>query len=196
MTGQSEVFARAAFISDKEKRELVMQKGLILVLGVLLNSTLPGAAQTRATQVLLMQERSSPIRTLFQGVPAQLPATTFVPPLGPGKPPAHFTVPLAAAYNRDLEVIDTSFVTESRVPVLQLWSGRLQLDGFESTLDMENMLLGPSGSGHPGVRVPREVVLYGISLRFRLGRDAQTGSRAEVWQCLARIVGVGRGCHL
>lgn len=173
-----------------------MQKGLILALGVLLNSYLAGAAQTPATKVLLMQERSVPIRTLFRVVPAQLPATTFVPPQSPGKLPAHFIVWLTAAYERDLEVLDTSFVTESRVPIAQLWGGRLQLDGFESVLNMENVLFGPSGSGHPGVMMPREVVLYGISLRFRLGRDGQTGSRAEIWQCLARIVGAGRGCRL
>jgi hypothetical protein len=173
-----------------------MQKRLILVLGVLLNSYLPAAAQIRPPEVLLMPERSAPITTLLRPGAAQLPATTFVPPQGPGKPPADFTVLLAAAYKRDVEAVDTSFVTESRLRVVQLWGGRLRLDGFESTLDMENVLLGPSGLGHPGVRVPREVALYGISLRFRLGRDAQPGSRAEVWQCLARIVGAGRGCRL
>jgi hypothetical protein len=169
-----------------------MQKGLILVLGVLLNSYLPGTAQTPATQVLLMQEGSAPLSTLVRAVPAQSPATTFVPPQGPRKPPAHLIVRLAAAYKYDLEVVDTSFVKESRVPVVQLWGGRLHLDAFESELNMGNALLGPSASGHPGVQVPREVVLYGISLRFRLGRDAQRGSRAEIWQCLARIVGSGR----
>jgi hypothetical protein len=173
-----------------------MQKELILMLGVLLSSCLPGAAQTPATQVLLRQEGSAPIRTLFRSVPAQLPATTFIPPLGPGKPPAHFVVRLVAAYKDDLEVVHTPFVTESRVSVAQLWRGRVQLVGFESELNIENLLLGASGTGHPGVKAPREVVLYGISLRFRLGRDAQTGSRGGIWQCLARAVGAGRGCRL
>jgi hypothetical protein len=173
-----------------------MRKRLILLLGVLLNSYLPGAAQTPATQVLLLQRRNAPIREFFQGLPARLPTTTFVLPQSPGQLPADFIFRVGGVFEPDLEVVKTSFVTESRVSVAQLWGGRLKLDGFESELNMENVILGPSGSGHPGLRAPRKIVLYGISLRFRLGRDAQTGSRTEVWQCLARVIGAGRGCRL
>jgi hypothetical protein len=91
-----------------------------------------------------------------------------------------------------IEVVETMFATESRVPIVRVLGGRLQLDGFTSAYHMENLQLGPSGLGHPGVTVPRSAWVYGISLRFRLGRDAQAEPRGNGWRRLAWMVGAGR----
>jgi hypothetical protein len=44
-----------------------------------------------------------------------------------------------------MHVVKTLFLTPSSLPLVQLWRGRLRLDGFESTLHMQNVQLGPSG---------------------------------------------------
>jgi hypothetical protein len=88
-------------------------------------------------------------------------------------------------------------LTQSLLPLMQLWGGRLRLDGFTSTLHMQNMQLGPSPSGglldfrssrqnYPGG--PRSVDLYGFSLSFHFGQDAQVGHPIRAWRCLSRIV--------
>ncbi len=170
-----------------------MQKWLIVPLGVLLSSCLSAAAQTPATQVLLIQAPSAPLMTLVRAAPTQLPLATFLPAPPLAERPARFNALLAAAYNRDsspeplsaVEVVKTPFVRQARVAVVQLWGGRLQLGGFVSTSRMENVLLGysapgglagfgVSGQGHPGVTVPHGNKSYGLSLTFRLGREGQT----------------------
>ncbi len=176
-----------------------MQKQLILVLGVLLGSNLPTGAQTRFAQLSLMQERPPP-RILLAAAPSHLSLTTFLPAQPLEERPARFTVLLAAVLNRHrsldhlspVDVMKTPFVRQTRVSVVQLWGGRLQLGGFASTHHMENVLLGLSGSAgllgfrisHPG-GVPRADKSYGLSLTFRLGGDAHTVRRVEGWRCLA-----------
>lgn len=191
----------------------MMHKRFILLLGVVLGSYVPAAAQTPAPLILQAQERLSPIMPMLRTVPVRLPAASFLLPQGPGKSPAHFGRLFAGAYEGDhslksllaMEEVKTLFVTQSSLPIAPLWGGRLQLDAFESTLNMQNVQLGPSGSG--GLRdfrprrggypnIPRSVGLYGISLRFRFGRHVQTGRSTHVWRCLAWIVGPGHGCRL
>lgn len=177
-----------------------MQKWLILWLGVLLSGGLSGAAQTPTTQVVLIREPPAPLLLLVQVVPAQLPPAPVPPAPLAGTTPGRFTVLLARVDSPDqglkgllsVEVIKTAFATESRVPIVQLSGGRLHLDGFASTYHMKNLLLGPSGLGHPGMMVPRSAWVYGISLRFQLGRDAQTKRRADGWRRPVRMVGNGR----
>jgi len=177
-----------------------MQKWLILPLGVLLSTCLSAAAQTPMTQVVLIREPSAPLLVLVQVVPAQLPPAPVPPAPLVGTTLGRFTVLLARVDSPgqglkglpSAEVIKTTFATELRVPIVQLPGRRLQLDGFAGTHYLGNVLLGPSGLGHLGVMVPRSAWVYGISLRFRLGRDAQTGRPADGWRCLAWIVGAGR----
>jgi hypothetical protein len=66
------------------------------------------------------------------------------------------------------------FFKQSSLPLLQLWSRRLQLDAFQNTLNIQN---------------PRSVHLSGLSLNFHFGRDAQTGRPPQALRCLSRIVG-------
>ena len=136
---------------------------------------------------------------------------SFLLPDNPGKPPANFSYRFAGAYERDqglndlkslspMHEVKTLILTQSLLPLAQLWGGRLRLDGFTSTLHMQ---LGPSaGGGLQDFRSsrqnyfggPRSVDLYGFSLSFHFGRDAQVGRPAQIWSCLARIASRRKSC--
>ena len=110
----------------------------------------------------------------------------------------------ARAYERDpgleglveslspMHEVKTLILTQSLLPLVQLWGGRLRLDGFTSTLHMQSVQFGPSAAG--GLRLPqqnyaggpRSMDLYGVSLSFHLGRDAQSGRPTQIWQWLAQ----------
>ncbi len=92
--------------------------------------------------------------------------------------------------------VKTLLFTESSVPLIRLWSGRLQLNGFQSTVFIQNVQLDPLGYGgsldlhprriYPGG--PRSVDLEGISLSFHFGRDARAEHPTQALRCLSRIV--------
>jgi hypothetical protein len=154
-----------------------MRKRLILLVAVLLIGYVPAVAQTSGTQIQLAQTRPEPTIALLRAPPPPLPQSFFLPAQVPKKPLAQFTVHFNAAYKPDrslaslspVQVVKTPFMTESSVPLAEFWRGRLHLDGFQSSQNMANILLG-RGS-HMGERVPRGVRLSGISLRLRLGRS-------------------------
>jgi hypothetical protein len=88
-------------------------------------------------------------------------------------------------------------LTQSTLPLVQFWGGRLQLDAFQSTLRFQNGQLGPGSNGGmrasrlPGQSYPgglRSVHLSGLSLSFRFGRDARTGHPAQLWRRLTRTL--------
>jgi hypothetical protein len=186
--------------------EAVMHKRLILLLGVFLGSHVLTAAQRPTPQIVPTQNRVAPIVTMVPTVQVPLLTASFLLPDNPGKPPAHFSYPFAGAYEREqgleglkslspMHEVKTLILTQSLVPLAQLWGGRLRLDGFTSTLHMQ---LGPSAGGglqdfrpprqsYPGG--PRSVDLYGVSLSFHFGREAQAGHPIQAWRCLSRIVG-------
>ena len=190
-----------------------MHKRFILLLGVFLGSRVLTAAQTSVPELVPAQELVASIMT---GAPAPLLAVSFLLPDKPGKSNAHFSYLFAGVYEyeRDqslegfaslspMREVKTLFLTQSLLPLVQIWGGRLRLDGFTSTLHMQNVELGPSAAGglqdsrllrqgYPGG--PRSVDLYGVSLSFHFGRDAQIGRPAQIWRCLARIVGRPKGC--
>jgi hypothetical protein len=179
----------------------------ILLLGVVLGSYVPMPAQTPARQIVPAQERITPIVTTVRTVPAALLAPSSPLSENPGKSAAHFGYLFAGGYERDqgleglkslspMREVKTLFLTQSMLPLAQFWGGRLRLDGFTSTLHTQNVQLGPSAAGglldfrpqrqgYPGG--PRSVGLYGVSLSFHFGRDAQIGRPAQIWQRLARI---------
>jgi hypothetical protein len=189
-----------------------MRKRFILLLGVFLGSRVLTAAQMPAPELVPAQEL---VASIVTAAPAPLLAVSFLLPENPGKPAANFSYRFAAAYDPDqgleglanlspMREVKTLFLTQSLLPLVQIWGGRLRLDGFTSTLRMQNVQLGPSAAGglqdsrllrqgYPGG--PRSVDLYGVSLSFHFGRDAQIGRPAQIWQCLARIVGRRKGCE-
>jgi hypothetical protein len=184
-----------------------MQHQLILVVAVLLSSCLPGESQTLTTEVLLAQARPEPTMML-----ARASLTPFSAKVSPTSEFPRTTVAQLTdipAYQPDrslesrlqIEVVKTLFVTESRLAVVQFWRGRLQLDGFDSTLHMQNVQLGRSGSGglppsYDQAGVARSVGRDGISVEFRFGGGAQTRRQPQIWRCLAWIRGKSRGCPL
>ena len=190
-----------------------MHKRFILLLGVFLGSRVLTAAQTPVPELVPAQEL---VASIVTAAPAPLLAVSFLLPEKPGKSNAHFSYLFAGAYEyeRDqslegfaslspMREVKTLFLTQSLLPLVQIWGGRLRLDGFTSTLHLQNVELGPSAAGglqdsrllrqgYPGG--PRSVDLYGVGLSFHFGRDAQIGRPAQIWRCLARIVGRPKGC--
>ncbi len=96
-----------------------------------------------------------------------------------------------------MDEVKTVILTQSSLPLVQFWGGRLQLDAFQSTLRIQNGQLGLVGGGgmrnsllsgqtFPGG--PRSVHLTGLSLSFRFGRDARNGHPAQLWRRLTHIL--------
>jgi hypothetical protein len=185
-----------------------MRKRLILLLGMLLGSYVPVTAQTPAPQIVSAQDRIVPTMAIVRTLPAPSPAPSFPLSEIPGKSAARPTYVFTRAYRdgqsfleglkslSQMREVKTLFLTRSTLPLVQLWGGRLRLDGFTSRVHMQNVQLGPSGGGglldfrpprqwYPGG--PRSIGLYGVSLSFHFGRDAQIGRPTQIWQRLARI---------
>jgi hypothetical protein len=165
----------------------------------------PGAAKFSGS---LNPEKSDPAKFAFSIYPATSSSSSasFLLYQNGGKPPAHFRCLLAGDYQPDrsmerllpIEEVQTLFFEQSRLRLVQLWSGRLQLDGVMGTLSMQNVELGPSASGglrdfrppreiFPGG--PRSVDLYGVSVSLQLDRKARTERAPQVWRYLSRVVG-------
>ncbi len=97
-----------------------------------------------------------------------------------------------------MDQVKTLTLTQSSLPLFQLWGGRFQLGAFQSTRHMQNVQLGPLGyGGMEGFRPPRQsypggsraVHFSGLSLSFHFGRDARTRHAAQGWGRITRFVG-------
>jgi len=154
----------------------------------------------------LTPERAGPV-VLVSAASASLPPEPFVPALLLDQQPSRFSFLLDAIHNRDhklerlfqAEVVKTPFIRQTRVPVFDLWSGRLQLGAFANTRNFENDLFGPicsSRFGHMGAPRLRSIGSRGVSLTFHLDRDAFGPRPVNTWRCLAWLLGVGPGCPL
>jgi len=97
-----------------------------------------------------------------------------------------------------MEQVRTVFFTQSSLPLVQLWGGRLQLGVFQSTLHIRNAQLGPlsyrgmqdfRGSLQGFAGGPGSVQLSGLSLSFRFGGPVRIGHPTQPWRRLSRIVG-------
>jgi len=184
--------------------EAVMYKRFILLVGLFLGTHIPTAAQTPAPQIVPAREQVASITTTVRTVPAAVLAAPFLLFENPAQSAAHFSY-LAGTYERDQTLqslsptreVKTLFLTQLSVPLVQFCGGRLGLDGFTSTLHMQNVQFGPSAAGGLDLRPPRQgypggprsVGLYGISLSFHFGPDPGTRRPNQGWRCLPRIVG-------
>jgi hypothetical protein len=137
-----------------------MHKRFIVMLSVFVGSYVPTAAQTPAAQIALAQERVVPIVTKVRTVPTAFFVAPFPLFENPRKSAPHFSYLSARVYGRDsldnlgrlerlspVREVRTLFLRQSILPLLQFWGGRLRLDGFTSTLDTQNVMLGPSAGG-------------------------------------------------
>lgn len=181
-------------------------KGFILLLGMFLLSGVSEAAQTAGSQIVRAQEQIAPVVTMLHPVSIPLLAASLLRYQNRGKSPAHCSLLFSEAYEPDhslehlspMDKVKTLTLTQSSLPLVQLWGGRLQLDAFQSTLHSQNVQLGPLGysgiEGFPPSRQsylggPLSVHLSGLSLSFHLGRDSRARRPTQVWRRLTRIVG-------
>jgi hypothetical protein len=184
----------------------MMYKPFILLLGMFLGSLVPIAAQTPVPRIVLAQAHFAPIITILPPVLTPLPAVSFRLSQDPEKSNANFSLRFAAAYPRDyrrehfspMDEVETLILTQSSLPLVQFWGGRLQLAAFQSTLHIQTGQLGPAGNGGmrgsrlAGQSYPdglRSIHLSGLSLSFRFGRDARSGHPAQLWRRLTQMVG-------
>src|SRR6202051_84437 len=114
-----------------------MHKRLILLLSVFLGGRVLTAAQAPAPELVPAQEL---VASIVTAAPAPLLAVSFLLPENPGKPAAHFSYLFAGAYERDqgleglvglspMREVKTLFLTQSLLPLVQIWGGRLRLGG-------------------------------------------------------------------
>src|SRR5207249_3453196 len=128
-----------------------MYKRFILVLGMFLGSHVPVAGRTPVPQIVLAQEHGAQIMTMPRTVSIPLMTSSFLLSQDPGNPPAHFSLQFVGAYQCDPSLehsspkdqVKTLTLTQSSLPLFQLWVGRFQLGAFQSTLHMQNVQLGP-----------------------------------------------------
>jgi hypothetical protein len=183
-----------------------MCKRFILLLGMFLGSHVPVAGQTPVPQIVLAQEHGEQIMTMHRTVSPPLLTARFLLSQDPGEFPARFSLLFAGAYQHDpslehfsaMDEVKTLTLTQSSLPLFQLWGGRLQLGAFQSTLHSQNVQLGPLGyGGMEGFRPTRQsypggplsVHFSGFSLSFHFGRDSRTRHPTQVWRRLTRFVG-------
>jgi hypothetical protein len=174
-------------------------KPFILLLGILLSSCRT-VAQTPAPRNLLVQEQAAPTIRILPTISTALPAFSFLLSQGLERSNVRFSLPFAGAYPRDyrldhlspMDEVRTLILTQSSLPLLQFWGGRLQLDAFQSTLRIQNGLLGGmrgsrlAGQNYAGAM--GSIHLSGLSLRFRFGREARTGHPVRLWGRLTQTL--------
>ena len=178
-----------------------------MLLGTFLGSYVPVTGQTLAPQIVLPEEHIAPvITTTLRAVSIPLPAASFLRSQDAGKSPAYFGLSVGGAYERydglqhlsQMVKVKSLMFTLSNLPLVQFWSGRFQLDAFQSTLRMENMQLGPSGyRGIVGFRASRQsytggpltVHFTGLSLSIHFGRDSRTRRPTQAWRRMKQFVG-------
>lgn len=208
--GPSNVTSYVAPIFSPRYRAIkgrVMTK-LFVLLGLLLSSHLPTSAQTLAPEIAPVQVLIAPPLAMVRTVPATLLVASFLPPENAGQSAALLNYQFEVAYEPDyvlesleslsqMHQVKTVFLTESSVPLVQLWGGRVRFDGFTSILHAQTVQFSPTAAGVPQdfrpprqsyVGGPRSVDLYGVSLSFHFGRDAQIGHPTQIWRRVARIV--------
>jgi hypothetical protein len=183
-----------------------MYKRLITLLGIALCSLEPAAGQTPAPRIVPAQEHVAPIIAMLQTVSNPVPPSSFLLYPDSGKPPVHFNYLFAGATELDpgtellpsVKKVKTLFYTQSSLPLVQLWSGRLELCAFQNTVHIQNVLLGPlaygvmqgfrsSRRGYPGG--PPSLHFSGLSLTFHFGRNVRTERSIKAWRRLSRMVG-------
>jgi hypothetical protein len=180
-----------------------MYKRFIVLLGIILGGHAAGAAQTSAPLIVLAHEQEHVAATtpMLRTVTIPLLSASPVLNLDPGKFPARFSLVFRGAAEGDhgpegfpeLQQFKTFLYTQTSLPLVQLWGGRLQLDVFQSTFHIQNMQPGPmglvrsQGQSYPGG--PRSSQISGLSLSFQFGRGARGGRPSELWRDVTRIAG-------
>ncbi len=177
-----------------------MRYGFISLLGLLLVSSVPAAAQTFAAEIPPPRE-SIPRRLVLPALPSRPASPSPAIRLNlklPAAVPDHFTDLLSASYQPEsnlatrfsIEEDRTPFASESSMPVAQLGKGRLQIAGFQQTIREYPQFTGqPLPPRIPDqARVTRSEDLAGLSLRFNLGKGSGN-QPVQVWRSLRSFFG-------
>jgi hypothetical protein len=205
-TGGVHLFASVVKDRIRKKRNPEMHKEFSLLIGMFLLCRVSEAAQTAGPQIVLVKEHIAPVMTMLHPVSIPLPGASLLGNQNPRETPAHFSLLLSGAYEPDhslehlspMDKVKTLTLTQSSLPLFQLWGGRLQLDAFQSTLHSQNVQLGvlgyggmegfcPSRQSYPGG--PLSVHFSGLSLSFHFDRDSRARRPTQVWRRLTRSVG-------
>jgi len=179
----------------------VVYKRVIVLLGSILGCYALARAQTSVPRIVVAQERVAQSIPVLRTFAAPLLTSSPVVNLDPGKSPAHFSLMPVGAYEGDhslegfpqLEHFKTFLFTQTSLPLIQLWGGRLQLDAFQSTYHIQTMQPGLVGlvrfQGQSYPVGPRSSQLSGLSLSFQFRRGARGERPSELWRHVTRIAG-------
>jgi hypothetical protein len=178
---------------------LIFFKRLVLVVGLILGSHARAGAQSTEHRVAFVQ---SPPLQMTVSSPRQAPPFGSSVLLIQQQWDFHRGYDFRVAANYELQnpdslfpfqQIKTSFVTESRLLVAQLWGARLQVNLFAVTLQTGNVMLGPLATNEAFHRprqfgAPSSFGLYGIGMSVPLGRNTRWESSTGLWRSLQRIM--------
>ena len=174
-------------------------KRLVLVLGLILGSHARAGAQSTEHRIAFVQSPPSSM-IVFPPRDAVPPASSVLLIQQQGNFHDGYGFQTTGNYRDQnpgslspFQEAKTSFVTESRLPVAQIWGARMRVSLFKVTLKTGNIMLGPLAANellhrpsHPGD--PRSTDLYGIDVSVPLGRDARWEGSTVPWRSLLRLV--------
>ena len=103
------------------------------------------------------------------------------------------------AIENAVEISETSFGQQFRMPIGSFFGGRIRLGGFGAVTPMENILQGlpASGSllalssspmGQAGLKAPKDDNRYGLSLTLHRAGNGQGALTARLVRCLDRLL--------
>jgi len=181
----------------------VSLKWLVLLLGLTLGSHTEARAQSTEHRVALVQSPSSQMIVSPPRQTAPLGYSVLLIQQADFHVGYRFRVTEGSEHQNltspfPFQQTKTSFVTESRLLVAQLWGARLQVNLFAITPHSGNVMLGPLILGDALHRPrqfgePASFGLYGIGISVPLGRNARWESSTGLWHSLQRIVHGGSG---
>lgn len=130
------------------------------------------------------------------GMPAPRTPLTVSPSIAADQ---NMVVRMTASFDE----VRTPFLKQVRVPLISIWSGRVQLTGFQSVTPMANLVWGlppkASASGgslvqqcHPGIRIPSNDRSYGLSLRLRFSKQEAGRASNGLWNATRQAASWGR----
>ena len=186
---------------------MIYKRPVLLLLLLFVSSHGSTAAQTSAERIVLTQQRVTPMIARFPIAFTPRRTGSYLLSGNPGKRNPHFSSLSPQAYERDFSLKDLSssvnnvktlILKQSSIPLIQLLSGRLQLNAFQSSFQIQSTPLNPfdnCGNQRPFLRrqpYPRSlcpVDVFGISLSFHFGRDARIEHPVQGWRRLIRVAG-------
>ena len=180
-------------------------KWFIVVLGILVGSQVSSAGQIPVPQLVLQQKQIVPVITAFRAESTPLLAPSLLLSQDFENSFAHSSLLILGPYEREhglenlspIRKVKTLILTQSSLPLVQLWDGKVQLDAFQSTLRIQNVQFGALGyaaMSHTSLSqqnfpsAPRSVHLSGLSLTFHFGSVGRTQRPTQAWRSVPRIV--------